>query len=347
MTNPSLSHILILDDEPSYSRSIARTLQTPHQFEVETASTPEEALQKAREASKQGVPFEVFLIDQNLHDEKTGIEVMQELKHITPNAEGVIFTGFDNTGEDGVRALQAGAFRYLMKPFPREELIYVLDAIRELRWQKVFSQMLEETLKKPSFQDTAKIVVSSAIKLGFKRAHLFWVPNAGDKEKGQNLVGVICSGRGCIPGFKNKLFPQTAWPALHRVKAYRNISFLPSIEEPESREHARSYGYEPATGEWVIIPIWSDQPLGLMLLDYGPDPRIFTDYEKKSIAFFARQVSAMLERARIFEREQRSRQETITIGNIGRQVTAHASTGDLKSLLETGARTGTRTDQRG
>jgi GAF domain-containing protein/DNA-binding response OmpR family regulator len=334
MTNPSLSHVLILDDEPSYSRSIARALQTPHQFEVETASTPEEALKKAEDAAKQGIPFEVFLIDQRLGSEKTGIEVMQDLKRISPSAEGVIFTGFDTTDEDGVRALQAGAFRYLIKPVPREELIYVLDAIRESRWQKIFGQMLEDTLKKQSFQAVAQVVVASALRLGFRRAHLFWVPHALDAEKGPNLVGITCGGVGCIENFRDRLFHEKSWPMLHDARLERKVTFVHPAIDATRLEQARASGYEPPASEWVILPIWSDKSLGLLMLDYGPDSRELTDFERKSLPFFARQVSAVLERARIFEKEKRAHKETDTISKIGQQITAHASKGDLKSLLE-------------
>ena len=121
-----------------------------------------EAQELVRKAVKTHKPYEVFLIDQRLGVGKDGIEVMQELRAISPDSDAIIFTGVDDI-ETGLRAYEAGAFRYLSKPFENRELLFLLKSLKQWRkeqrehhWQKLFTTMVEEALRKNTFHDVGK-----------------------------------------------------------------------------------------------------------------------------------------------------------------------------------------------
>ncbi|MBV5350058.1 hypothetical protein JZU71_02545, partial [bacterium] len=90
-----------------------------------------------------------------------GIDTMKELLAICPDSDAVIFTGFDNS-EDGIRAYDAGASRYLSKTAESRELIFVLNDLArsrrektENKWRMVFSDMMETALHQTDFRTTA------------------------------------------------------------------------------------------------------------------------------------------------------------------------------------------------
>src|SRR5512145_2564042 len=114
--------VLILDDDSLFGETLADSLRQ-HQspaFDAVVATTAVEAHEAVHTAAQ---PFDVFLIDQRLGLDADGIAVFQELRRISPGTEGIIFTGIDD-GEIGLRAYQAGAHRYLSKPFKTTELIW-------------------------------------------------------------------------------------------------------------------------------------------------------------------------------------------------------------------------------
>ena len=174
-----MCRVLILDDDPFFAETIKLILEEAEEAESKVSTSFEDAQQLVIKAVKRGKPFEVFLIDQRLGPGKDGIEAMQELRAISPDSDAIIFTGIEDT-ENGVRAYEAGAFRYLSKPFENRELLFLLKALKQWRkeqrehgWQKVFASMMEESLQQESFLDVSNVVVKYSIELGFVRAHLF------------------------------------------------------------------------------------------------------------------------------------------------------------------------------
>ena len=108
---------------------------------AEAFITVKDATDRVIALVQDGKPFEAFLIDLLLADGENGIEAMKEFR-ISPETETIIFTGYGDS-VSGLNAYKAGAFRYLAKPYDNEELLYLIDALREWRktrmehgWQK-------------------------------------------------------------------------------------------------------------------------------------------------------------------------------------------------------------------
>ena len=98
-----MCRVLIIDDEEFFAETIQLILEDAGEAEAKISTTIEDARKQVKKAIDRGKPFEVFLIDQRLGPGKDGIEVMQELRAISPDSDAIIFTGIEDT-DSGVRA---------------------------------------------------------------------------------------------------------------------------------------------------------------------------------------------------------------------------------------------------
>ncbi|HNO93530.1 MAG TPA: response regulator, partial [Anaerolineales bacterium] len=149
-----MNRLLILDDNERFAEVLQRSISGFEGYESETVqyvTTSEVAIELVKEATELQSPFNVLLIDQNLEAEMDGIQVMKEMLSIHSDADTIIFTGYD-TPEDGLRAYEAGASRYLPKPFEPEELEFVLKEL--MRSRKV---RLAEARQRQQFRIATKI----------------------------------------------------------------------------------------------------------------------------------------------------------------------------------------------
>jgi signal transduction histidine kinase len=119
--------VLVVDDNAAFLDNL-RELLDDAGYEVSTA----ESCQAAREQADAG--FNVALVDLRLPD-GDGTALAAELKHVSPESEVVLLTGFA-TLETAMAAVRAGACAYLMKPCAPQELLLTLEqAMRQVRLQ--------------------------------------------------------------------------------------------------------------------------------------------------------------------------------------------------------------------
>lgn len=319
--------VLILDDDPvfceSLSRSLRRTPDVP--FEVETATTVDQARRAVEQAAP---PFDVFLVDQRLGAGQDGIAVMQELRRQSPATEAIIITG-NNEPEAGLRAYEAGAYRYLSKPFELLELILIVRSLQQL---KVLTDVAEEAQRAMTVQSMADIIVRGGQKLGFERARL-WLLDEGD---GKTLIGASQLGNVGLPDFAGLRLPATGSPYTERLLIEREPIFFRGQERGQTylHRHLGSAGYQPPVGDWVHIPLWSNERCqGGLSLDNASAPRPLTQDQRNLLRLYGRQAAAALERARLHEQDERSRRELAVLNQIGQRVTTSAATDDLDGLL--------------
>ena len=108
------ARLLVLDDEPGVCETLAAVLR--HQgYEVRTATTLAGAIGLLGEA-----PFDLILIDLRLEGSE-GRDVLAEMRALASGATFVVLTSYA-TLELALRALQAGAFAYVVKPTDVAEL---------------------------------------------------------------------------------------------------------------------------------------------------------------------------------------------------------------------------------
>ncbi|MGV3757127.1 MAG: response regulator, partial [Verrucomicrobiota bacterium] len=109
--------LMVVDDHFVVRSGVVASLALEDDLEVVAeAETGEQALELYREKKP-----EVVIMDLRLPG-KNGIETTALLTKEFPGAKVLIFTTYDGD-EDIYRATQAGAFGYLLKSSPREELL--------------------------------------------------------------------------------------------------------------------------------------------------------------------------------------------------------------------------------
>jgi two-component system KDP operon response regulator KdpE len=113
------ARILVVDDEPQILGALETTLRGAG-YEIETASTGEDALIKAKVQPPDGVILDLVLPG------KSGVEVCRELRGWSDAAVVVLSVVGDE--QDKVAALDAGADDYVTKPFGMDELLARLRA---------------------------------------------------------------------------------------------------------------------------------------------------------------------------------------------------------------------------
>src|SRR5262249_7028441 len=98
-------------------------------FEVETAGDGTQCLEKVSEANGN---YDVIVMDLFLGSEPNGVETMKEVKKRYPVIETIIITGFGDANY-GMKAVRAGAYRYITKPFDNEDLVVYIERAAEKR----------------------------------------------------------------------------------------------------------------------------------------------------------------------------------------------------------------------
>ena len=113
--------ILCVDDEPRVVEGLALVLRKD--YEVHTASSPEQALQKLREVAN----LAVVISDMRM-PKMDGAMLLHELKVRRPDATRILLTGQADRDE-AIRAVNQGQiFRFLSKPCPPDQLKTAIDA---------------------------------------------------------------------------------------------------------------------------------------------------------------------------------------------------------------------------
>ncbi len=139
--------ILVVDDEAQIRRVI-RTALTSHGYSILEARTGEEALEKIR-----GARIDLVLLDVNMPG-MNGLETCREMR--TSSDVPIIMLTVRNSERDKVRALDAGADDYVVKPFGMEELLARIRA----------------ALRRASSTEPSAALVSEEITIDFERRRL-------------------------------------------------------------------------------------------------------------------------------------------------------------------------------
>ncbi|MDO5674626.1 MAG: response regulator [bacterium] len=107
--------VLIVDDEDDFRETIVKRLNA-RKLQAEGASSGVKALEVLKERE-----FDVMVLDVKMPD-MDGIETLRHVKKMTPEIEVIMLTGHASV-EFGLKGMQLGAFDYIMKPAPINELM--------------------------------------------------------------------------------------------------------------------------------------------------------------------------------------------------------------------------------
>ena len=123
MTEQTKTNILVVDDEPSICHLVSRLLEK----QGYACATCESAMEAVKRIAS--VPYELVISDIMMPG-MTGIDLLARIKKSHPDIAFIMLTAIDDH-ETAVRALDLGAFGYVIKPFEANELI--INVVNSLR----------------------------------------------------------------------------------------------------------------------------------------------------------------------------------------------------------------------
>jgi DNA-binding NtrC family response regulator len=133
--------VLLVDDDESFRKVLAKELSRLG-HEVTNAASGEEALRRLAERTP-----EVVLLDLRLPD-RDGLEVLEAIQAASPSTDVVMLTGHGSI-DTAIQAIRAGAFDYVAKPCPLDELEVRIQRALERQALRRRASLLERGLTPP------------------------------------------------------------------------------------------------------------------------------------------------------------------------------------------------------
>ncbi|MGH8291030.1 MAG: sensor histidine kinase [Steroidobacteraceae bacterium] len=131
-----LARLLIVDDEEAQLRALCDTLKLEGYVPSGFAS-PSEALSKVRPDA-----FDLLLTDLMMPG-MDGIELLQAAQRVDRDLAAIVMTGH-GTIDTAVKAMQAGALDYILKPFRLNQMLPVITRALETRHLRRVNRELEQ-----------------------------------------------------------------------------------------------------------------------------------------------------------------------------------------------------------
>ena len=138
--------ILLVDDDAAFRHVMSGELRRLG-YEVATAASGEEAIQRAAESEPEAV-----LLDLRLPG-MCGLDTLRILNANTPAAEVILLTGHGSI-DTAIEAIRMGAFDYVVKPCPLDELDVRIQRALERRALRHRATLLERGLTPPNLESS-------------------------------------------------------------------------------------------------------------------------------------------------------------------------------------------------
>lgn len=119
------AHVMIVEDDPTISRLLAEVVKQEG-YQVSTATCAQAALDTLKRH-----PADILLTDYKLPD-RDGLLLLEQVMRDEAQTVGIIMTGF-GTVDLAVKAMKLGAADILVKPFEPDQVVILLNRIRELQ----------------------------------------------------------------------------------------------------------------------------------------------------------------------------------------------------------------------
>jgi two-component system KDP operon response regulator KdpE len=228
--------IMVVDDEPQIRR-VLRTTITSHDYAVIEAKTGEEALDLMRSERP-----DLILLDVNMPG-ITGFETCAEIRRTSDIP--IIMLTVRNTERDKVRALDAGADDYIVKPFGAEELMARIraalrrsgqaeslppfvsnDLTIDFEKRQVVKKGQPVRLTPKEFDLLRHLVANSGKSLGHRRLlQAIWGPDYGDETEYLRVF---------INQLRKKIEPDPRHPHYIHTEPWIGYRFEAPQEKPRS-----------------------------------------------------------------------------------------------------------------
>ena len=147
--------IFLLDDDELIITMLSRALRNEG-FETQVQTSGQDVIDKIETWHP-----DLVLLDIQLGEDRTGLDILNEIKKDELDTQVVMLTG-DDTAETAIRAMKIGAADYLTKPFNVDEVIMVIKGVLEKAKLKDEVRYLRKT--RQSYDHHEMVAESPAVK---------------------------------------------------------------------------------------------------------------------------------------------------------------------------------------
>ena len=207
--------------------------------------------------------IDIVLSDFKMPD-KTGLEVLEEVKKINPEISFVILTAY-GTIENAVKAMRLGAFDYISKPVDLDELDLMIERIIEHKNLKseiqILKNQLKEKFKIDSFiSNSAKMeeVLSVAVRAADSKATILITGESGTGKE------VLAKSIHYVSPRKEKPFIAVNIPALPETLLESEL-FGHEKGAFTGADKAKKGRFELADGGTIFLDEIGDIPINLQV----------------------------------------------------------------------------------
>ena len=220
MSSPVMLDLLVVDDEPEFRELLIRRF-TQVGWRVQGAETGEDALDLLSRRE-----FDVAALDMMLPG-MTGLDLLAKIKAGPTDCEVVMLTG-QATVETAVAAMKAGAYDYVVKPFPLQELETLIEKANERRKLAKENRQLKAVIARER-APASMIGTSPAMQEVFRL-----IERAGPSDKAILIQGESGTGKELVAR------------ALHQAsrRADKPIVVINCAALPESLLESELFGHE-------------------------------------------------------------------------------------------------------
>jgi response regulator RpfG family c-di-GMP phosphodiesterase len=313
--------VLVVDDE-KFIRDILADFLTMEGCAVRTAEDGAQALSELSHTT-----FDLVISDLKM-PKMGGLDLLQHVGHLQPEALTVIMTGF-GTVETAIDAMKQGAYDYILKPFKVEEIVHVVQrglekkrlATENLRLREALSlyKVSEAITASLSLDDVVSTVTRSALSEVDADAVFMWLADGEGgyferlRQTRETLVGTVAPGR-LDPAAVQARIDRDAPLVLHSsdsapLFAEQPLHDISSTLTIPLRMQTRLLG-------WISVISWTSS-------------KRFTEGQRKLLSIIASRAAAAIDNAHLYEDLQATFQQTIqslanTIDKMDRYTAGHS-----------------------
>lgn len=296
--NKKINRILVVDDEEDIIESLSRSLSR-RGYEVETALTGEEALEKVKKGR-----FDVALLDINLPG-INGIQVLEEIKKITAEIEVIMITGYGSI-DSATESLKKGAYDYIQKPLSGDKIVVLIEkAIEKHQLTDIvalyeISKAIFSTIEMNSL---SKIIIDLAMKV----------------IRADDVSIMLFDGQGKLyiafaNGLDEEIVKKTRLAVGERIAGWvaesrQSVILINGLSNDERFKGVR--GREEIKSSVVIPMIKNNMVLGILAINRLNIAENFSQIDLYKANIFASLASLALDNANLYRDLQKLQQENV------------------------------------
>ena len=116
--------LIIIDDDLPFRDRLTRSMEKKG-FNVEAFANVKNSIKRINEKN-----FDYAIVDMRL-ETSSGLELIKEMKEISPNTKTLLLTGYGNIAT-AVAAIKSGAIDYLPKPAEIDQIYQALTSVKDV-----------------------------------------------------------------------------------------------------------------------------------------------------------------------------------------------------------------------